>query len=118
MPANLSPLRVALLQFDIAWCEPEANFKRIRSLLPAPASVDVLLLPEAFSTGFATPQAREVAAQSSQSVDFLKALAAELQCAVGASVFVPHSSGKVANRFFGSNPTEPPLPPTSATFLR
>ena len=104
MPANLSPLRVALLQYDIAWCDPDANFSRIRSLLPAPGSVDVLLLPEAFAMGFATPQAREVAAHSATAVNFLKELALELQCAVGASVFVPHSSGKVANRFFWVEP--------------
>lgn len=104
MPDKLSPLRVALLQYDIAWCDPDANFERIRSLLPAPGSVDVLLLPEAFATGFATPQAREVAARSAQAVNFLKELAFELQCAVGASVFVPHESGKVANRFFWIEP--------------
>ena len=104
MPANLSPLRVALLQYDIAWCDPDANFSRIRSLLPAPGSVDVLLLPEAFATGFATPQAREVAAHSATAVNFLTALATELQCAVGASVFVPHESWKVANRFVWVEP--------------
>lgn len=104
MPANLSPLRVALLQYDIAWCDPEANFARIRALLPASGSVDVLLLPETFATGFATPHAREVAVRSAHAVDFLKAVAAELQCAVGASVFVPHDSGKVANRFFWVEP--------------
>ena len=104
MPANLSPLRVALIQYGIAWCDPEANFAQIRTLLPAPGSVDVLLLPEAFATGFATPQAREVAAHSAKAVDFLKAVAAELQCAVGASVFTPLESGKVANRFFWVEP--------------
>lgn len=104
MPANQSPLRVALVQYGIAWCDPEANFAKIRSLLPAAGSVDVLLLPEAFATGFATPQAREVAARSTQAIDFLITLASELQCAVGASVFVPHESGKVANRFFWVEP--------------
>jgi omega-amidase len=104
MPDNRNPLRVALLQYGIAWCDPQANFDRIRGLLPLPGAVDVLLLPEAFSTGFATPQAREVAGQSDQSLSFLRSLAAELQCAVGASVFVPHESGKVANRFFWIEP--------------
>lgn len=104
MPANLSPLRVALIQYGIEWCKPEANFARIRSLLPAPGSVDVLLLPEAYATGFATPQAREVAGHSVAAVNFLKMLAAELQCAVGASVFSPHASGKVANRFYWVEP--------------
>ena len=104
MPSNLPPLRLALIQFDLAWCDPEANFARIRALLPEPGSVDVVLLPEAFSTGFATPRAREVAAQSDAAVRFLRDLAAEGGYAVGASVFVPHESGKVANRFFWMEP--------------
>lgn len=97
-------MRVALLQYDIAWCDPEANFARIRALLPASGSLDVLLLPEAFATGFATSQARDAAAHSAKAVDFLTAVAAELQCAVGASVFTPLKSGKVANRFFWIEP--------------
>lgn len=104
MPANLAPLRVALLQLDLAWCDPEANFARIRALCPAPGSADVLLLPEAFSTGFATPRAREVAVWAQKAVDFLTELAAKGDYAVGASVFVPHESGKVANRFYWVEP--------------
>lgn len=104
MRADLHALRVALLQFDIAWCDPEVNFTRIRALLPPPGSVDVLLLPEAYSTGFATPNAREVAARSAEAVEALCRIAAELDCAVGASVFVVHESGKVANRFFWVEP--------------
>ena len=104
MPSNQSPLRIALLQLDLAWCDPAANFAKVRALCPAPGSVDVLLLPEAFSTGFATPRAREVAAWAPKAVDFLAELAAEGGYAVGASVFVPHESGKVANRFYWIEP--------------
>lgn len=104
MPANPSPLRVALLQYGIAWCDPTANMERIRERLPDPGSLDVLLLPEAFATGFATAQAREVATHSVAAVAFLKELAANLDCAVGASVFTPLESGKVANRFYWVEP--------------
>jgi len=104
MPSSAKPLRIALLQYGIAWCDPQANFALIRSLLPKRGEVDVLLLPEAFATGFATQNAREVAAKSAEAVEFLAALAAELDCAVGASVFAPHQSGKVANRFFWVEP--------------
>ncbi len=104
MPTNLAPLRVALLQLELAWCDPSANFDRIRARCPAPGSTDVLLLPEAFSTGFATPRAREVAVWAPRALDFLKEIAAKGGYAVGASVFVPHESGKVANRFFWVEP--------------
>jgi predicted amidohydrolase len=104
MPSSAKPLRIALLQYGIAWCDPQANFALVRPLLPKRGEVDVLLLPEAFATGFATQNAREVAAKSAEAVEFLAALAAELDCAVGASVFAPHQSGKVANRFFWVEP--------------
>ncbi|MEY4887096.1 MAG: hypothetical protein RL767_567, partial [Bacteroidota bacterium] len=51
MPSSAKPLRVALLQYGITWCDPQANFALIRSLLPKRGEVDVLLLPEAYATG-------------------------------------------------------------------
>ena len=50
MPSSAQPLRIALLQYGIAWCDPQANFALIRALLPQRGEVDVLLLPEAFAT--------------------------------------------------------------------
>ncbi len=46
-------MRVALLQYDIVWQDPDANFALIEASLDAvEGGFDVCVLPEMFSTGF------------------------------------------------------------------
>jgi predicted amidohydrolase len=47
-----SLLNIGLVQFDIAWEDPTANFQRIEDLLQHQPKFDLLLLPEMWSTGF------------------------------------------------------------------
>lgn len=56
-------MRVALLQFDPAYLEPEANLDRADELL-APVEADLIVLPELFTSGYffrSTGDARSVA---------------------------------------------------------
>lgn len=46
-------LRVALVQTNIKWLDQTANFEILDQLLQDIPSVDLILLPETFSTGFA-----------------------------------------------------------------
>ena len=46
-------MRIAVCQFDIEWCNIDANLRKIESILcQVSRSADVLLLPEMFTTGF------------------------------------------------------------------
>ena len=46
-------LRIAVFQFDLAWENPEANRAKIDEWLQkANRKMDVVFLPEMFSTGF------------------------------------------------------------------
>lgn len=46
-------LKVAAVQLDIAWGDSEENLRRAAAAIDAlPAGVDVIMLPEMFSTGF------------------------------------------------------------------
>lgn len=47
-------MKITLLQTDIVWANPEANRKHAEELLEAAEKSDVYVLPEMFSTGFAT----------------------------------------------------------------
>ncbi len=53
-------LTVGLVQFDIAWENPMENMLRIEHLLEDQTSIDLLILPEMWSTGF-TMQPEKVA---------------------------------------------------------
>lgn len=47
-------MKVAAIQYDIAWADPEANFEQLADRIgaAADAGADLVLLPETFSTGF------------------------------------------------------------------
>ena len=47
-----SVIHIGLAQLDLAWENPEANQSRIESLLPGQPRLDLLVLPEMWSTGF------------------------------------------------------------------
>lgn len=45
-------LIVAAIQFDIAWEQPEINLNRLDEILSQLTEVDLIILPEMFTTGF------------------------------------------------------------------
>jgi len=47
-----SSLRIGLSQFNISWENPSANLSRLDSLLKAENDLDLIVLPEMWSTGF------------------------------------------------------------------
>ena len=48
----MQDLTVAFLQFDQVWQDKQANYSRIASYFQARQSIDLVLLPEMFHTGF------------------------------------------------------------------
>ena len=52
----MSTLSIAAVQYDIQWLDQQTNFKHLEELLSdyfnTNSGVDLLLLPETFSTGF------------------------------------------------------------------
>ncbi len=75
---------VAGLQMDIAWEEPERNFRRVEALVGKALelateegeAISLLVLPETFATGFSM-EAPRVAAFAGETRDFLAKLARE-----------------------------------------
>lgn len=47
-------MKINLIQTDIIWADPEANRRHIEDMLETMPKADVYVLPEMFSTGFAT----------------------------------------------------------------
>lgn len=51
-------LKIAIYQQDIAWEDPSANYDKVREAFAATTELDVMVLPETFSTGFSDNMAR------------------------------------------------------------
>ena len=96
-------MKTALVQYDIVWADPAANRRRLDTLLESIPEVDLIVLPEMFSTGFAT-QPEGVAEESpSVTLEWMKAKAREKDCAVAGSVAL-HEGGNFYNRFWFVKP--------------
>lgn len=82
-------LKIALISLDIVWANPQANLKAVEQYMAAlGAQVDIVALPELFSTGFI--QDGEVLRELSETnggmtVAAIKRLASKYNCAVAGS---------------------------------
>ncbi len=98
-------MTIALIQMDITWADPDANRARaeaaIRSL---PADVDLIVLPEMFSTGFATQPEDIAEAEPSATLAWMRAMASQRGSAVAGSVAVSDATISYHNRFFFVKP--------------
>ncbi len=81
---------VAGLQLDLAWEDPDENFRRAQSAAQraVAAGARLLVLPEMFNTGFSMDAAR-CAAAADRTRAWLVALARSLQCYVGGGFAEP-----------------------------
>lgn len=76
----MNALRIAGLQFDIAWEDPEENFRRVDALATeaAASGARLIVLPEMFATGFSMA-AERVTPHAPRTREYLAALARRLQ---------------------------------------
>ncbi len=101
-------LKVAAVQFDIQWLDKTANLAALEQIIADffvdNKTVDLLLLPETFSTGFCIVDAtvREPE-DGGEDLVWLKRMATKFNCVVAGTVFVAESTDggeKKANRFY------------------
>lgn len=78
-------MTISLLQTDIIWGEPFANQAMAEAMMHNAAKSDVYVLPEMFSTGFATEPAG-IAETDNSSLAWMKKMAHELDAAICGSV--------------------------------
>ncbi len=105
-------MRTTLLQTDIVWAQPETNHRAIEALMDQHPDSDLYVLPEMFSTGFATAP-DGIAEESAQSLKWMITQASERGCAIAGSVATAelnaHGCGKKGmyryyNRFYFVKP--------------
>ena len=97
-------MKIALVQTDIKWCEPQANIAQVEALIATSVVADLYILPEMWSTGFVI-EAQDVA-QTEEQCDALKwmvATAAARNCAISGSLVISEG-GKYYNRHYFVTP--------------
>ncbi|MBM6992374.1 MAG: amidohydrolase [Prevotella sp.] len=91
-------MKVSLLQTDIVWANPQKNQENAHRLLDEHAGADLYVLPEMFSTGFAT-EPQGIAEADESSLQWMKTEAQQRHCAICGSV-ATEVDGKFYNRFY------------------
>jgi predicted amidohydrolase len=82
-------LNIALVQFDLVWENPSANRAKIDEFLfRLNPSIDLVILPEMFSTGFSMNVAELAETIDGETIDWMKKRAAEYQVAISGSLIV------------------------------
>lgn len=91
-------LKVVVVQANLIWEDPQANFDHFGELLKDLPEADLILLPEMFNTGFSMESSRLSETMDGPSVQWMKEVAKQKKCAVAGSVIID-DNGKHYNRF-------------------
>ncbi len=94
-------MKVTLLQTDIRWARPDENILEARRLMDRCQGSDLYVLPEMWSTGFATePEGIACDADDNAALRWMQQTASERQCAVSGSLAVRLADGTFRNRHY------------------
>lgn len=94
----MNPLKLALVQMELRWEQPEHNLNHAQELLLNHPGADVYVLPEMFTTGFSMNPEQRAERMDGSAVQRMKQWAAHLDAAVAGSLMMSHENGFV-NRF-------------------
>ena len=96
-------MKVTILQTDIEWGRPEVNIDRAEALMARAPGADLYVLPEMWSTGFATePFGIAEEETSSVALEWMKSKAKALGCAICGSLAI-HIDRTYRNRLYFIN---------------
>ena len=104
-------MKIAVIQYDIAWADRQANFNTLRPLINEAAhnGARLIVLPEMFTTGFSM-EARSLAeTMAGATVGWLREEAAALGCAITGSLIV-EDGGQHYNRLVWATPQKSSSP--------
>ena len=93
-------LKITLVQYDIAWENPNANKKKIEALLSTAdlEETDIIVLPETFSTGFTMNNVTCSESMEGETINWLKSMAKSYETSLCGSLIIKEN-GKIFNRF-------------------
>jgi predicted amidohydrolase len=102
-------MKIALLQTDIVWNSPQENVRGAQQMMDEIGAANLYVLPEMFSTGFATEPKGIAEPVNSDTLRWMVRLAKERNAAVAGSIAVEESDSdakntRYYNRFYFVHP--------------
>ena len=102
--ASLPDLRLVLLQGPLVWHDVPANLHYFSQLLEGLETVDLVLLPEMFNTGFTMDSASQAEPEMGLTTQWLLEQAQYLNAVVCGSLIVKVGEGDYRNRLIWARP--------------
>jgi omega-amidase len=100
----MNTLKVQMLQFSPAWGQVEENLIRLDKLcLEIQEPVDLVVLPEMFSTGFVVRPSEALVEQSAKTLPWMIQKSSSLGIAIAGSI-LSYKEGKLWNEFILATP--------------
>ena len=94
-------MKITILQTDIEWGIPQENIRRVEQMINQHSGSDLYVLPEMWSTGFATdPLDIAEDERTSISLQWMKTVAQQHQCAICGSLAIHTANGLYRNRHY------------------
>lgn len=94
-------MKVTIIQLDIEWGSPQKNIERVERLIEAAPGSDLYVLPEMWSTGFATePVGIAESESTSVSLSWMRTTARRLNCAISGSLAIALTNHDFVNRHY------------------
>ena len=94
-------MRVTLVQTDIVWGAPERNMREAELLMSKEPGSDLYVLPEMWSTGFATqPEGLAHEVGENEALNWMERQAIAVHCAICGSLAVHTKDGSYRNRHY------------------
>ena len=102
--STLPNLKVALVQTTLAWHDREANYAHFEVLLEQVGEVDLVILPEMFTTGFSMQSESLCEPENGPTYKWLKAQAKKHNAVITGSVIIQAADGSHRNRLLWARP--------------
>lgn len=96
-------MKIVLLQMDLAWADACANRTAAENMIRSNPGADLYIMPEMFTTGYCTSPVGIAERNGSDTIEWLRQVAAECDCAIAGSVAV-ECDGEFFNRFYFATP--------------
>ena len=97
-------MKVVMLQTDICWAKSDENVRRVQQLMADAPDGDLYVLPEMWSTGFATqPDGIACPESDNDALRWMQQTAQMRQCAISGSLAIRADDGSYRNRHYFVN---------------
>ncbi len=95
----MDKINIAIIQLKISLGNKDKNFKKVKKLASSlPNNIDIICLPELFSTGYALKSASKLAESTNgPTIDFLSNIAVSTQANLIGGSFIEESNDKLFN---------------------